>query len=286
MSESEREGIQVEQLMGLLLLEGMPEDMKRRVGEVFLSVSDEALLEYDEELMHEGYLAFESGYVLASGTVRIERGGETLSDLEAPALLGEMSQFKSSDTRSATVRALGPVAALHFHWEDFYEQAKEDLPPEAYQALMRAIEVLVWDRFGHKEILDIPLLRDLSEQQRLDTCMVFPWITELGKYEAGDLIFEQEERCQMRGFLLVKGRVKLSRGPGKEIFYEAPHLIGVMPKPDPALLWTATASAEEGVEVLSFSWNSYTRKLDRLSKDDQRAFVASMKAHAGEHFWH
>ena len=281
------EPVEVQQLLGLPLLETMPDEAKAKVAGVLLAVSEAIDLEDGEELMHEGYLAFESGYVLAQGAVEVVKGGKVLLDVSAPALLGEMSQFKSCDTRMATVRAKGETVALEFQWDEFYERAKTDLPETVHAGLIDVIERLVWNRFGCEAVLDLPLFRALSDELKLKVCIVLPWITDREQFADGEEIFKREGRCQSKGHLLMSGTVKLSKGPAEETVVRAPNLVGVMPKDKPGRRWTATASAQGEVEMLTFSWQTFTKKLDqRLTRDEQQTLVDSMRQNAKAHFWH
>jgi hypothetical protein len=82
--------------------------------------------------------------------------------------------------------------------------------------------------------------------------------------------------------------VKLFRKDGGEKMTEAPDIIGIFPnKGDKGTEWTATAMASGEADVLKFSWDHYTDQiLKRLSMDEQKAFVASLKNNAKKHFWH
>jgi len=282
------EPVTVEHIVGLPLLGHLPDEgAKIRVAQVFLDVSEEIDLDDGEPLMQEGYMAFESGYVLVRGKADVEKEGEVLSEVAAPAILGEMSQFKSSDTRTATVRAKGEAVALQFHWDDLYDRAKEALAQEDHAMLLDAVEQLVWDRFGCQDLLDIALFRSLSDEMKLKVCIVYPWICDRETYSDGDVVFDEEGRCQFKGHLLVKGSVRLTKESGGEKTCVAPDLIGVMPRHEPDLRWTATATAQDDVELLTFSWQEYgARMRDRITSDERRQLTDSMKENATAHFWH
>ena len=278
---------EVHKLVELPLLAGMPAEAKERVANVFLEVSDRVDLEDGEELMHEGYLAFECGYVLFDGLVQIEKEGQVLSEVSAPTLLGEMSQFKSCDTRTATVRAIGETAALEFYWDDLYAQVKEGLSEEEQALFMAAIERLVWDRFGQESLMDLALFKGLTEEVRLQTCIIFPWICERREFTGGDTLFEAGDRCKSTGHLLTRGNIRLVWPEGENRIINAPNILGVMPNHDPALQWTATAVADDDGEVLLFSWKRYIETIkERLSHNDENEVARSMRANANAHFWH
>lgn len=281
------ESAEFQQVMALPLLRSLPDDARERVARVFLDVAERWDLADGETLMQEGHLGFDSGYVLVEGSVEIERkaGGPVL--VSAPTLLGEMSQFKFSDIRTATVRAKGDASVLQFQWEEFYDRARDTLSESGYGALMDAIEGLVWDRFGGQGLLDLPLFRGLDEALRRKVCIIFPWIADAANYRDGEIIFEDGDRCQSRGHLLLEGTVRLIRPDRSEKSVSAPHLIGVMPKHDPSLTWSAKAVAQGMVNMLTFSWQQYTARLQkRLTAEEQRRLIDAMKTNAAAHFWH
>lgn len=275
------------EVVGLELLESMPEPVRARVAQLFLDVSEVWDLADGEALMYEGHLGFDSGYVLTLGAVQIERSGAAPVSVSAPALLGEMSQFKSSDTRNATVRASGPASVLHFHWEEFYEQAKAVLPEPEYAQLMAALERLVWQRCGCQSLVNLDLFKGLDDALKLKLCIIFPWITDRVHLKTGATLFELGTRCQSEGHLLINGTLKLVRQDRTEKIVSAPNLVGVMPKHEPGLTWTVTATAQTDAELLKFSWLQYTAKLQqRLTHDEQRKLIDAMKANAAAHVWH
>ncbi len=274
-------------LAELSFLDGMPDEMKAKIVEAFGAVGEPIDLGSGEDLMHEGHLGFEAGYVLLKGAVQIEKEGNVLADVPAPALLGEMSQFKSGDTRTATVTAKGELSALAFDWGELYERLKQTLSDEQYALFMKAIEQLVWERFDCKNLLNIALFRSLNDEIKLKICSVFPWITERRKLAQGATLFEQGDYCQGTGYLLVKGSFKLKRGSATDAMVAAPNIIGIIPQNDPSLKWTATAIALDSVEVLIFSWEAYLMMLKRQISHDERELVkGSMKENSKEHLWH
>lgn len=278
---------ELDQIQRLDLLSRLPGDLRGRVAEVLHGVSEHWELDAGEVLMHEGYLGFDSGYVLVQGAMLVERRDAAPITVEAPAVLGEMSQFKSSDTRTATVRARDTATVLQFHWEDFYDRARGALPAEGYALLMDAIEHLVWDRSACKSIVELGLFHGLDEDLRTRICIVFPWITERRQCRAGEALFETGERCQSTGYLLIRGGLRLVKPDRTERAIQAPNLVGVMPKQEPGLTWTVNAVATDETEVLTFSWPQFTGMLEkRLNGDERRRLIEAMKTNAGAHLWH
>jgi hypothetical protein len=277
----------LDKLLKLQLVADLPDAAKKHTCKVFLEVGEYWDLEDGETLLHEGHLAFETGYVLLDGTVEILRQDGGPIEISGPALLGEMSQFQIGDSRTATVRAKGDATALQFSWVEFYGQLEADLPEAEHKLVMSSMERLVWSRFGQEALIDLPLFKGLDEALRLQVCLVFPWITEKHEYAKGDVLFETGGRCQSRGHLLTKGSLLLKQPNNNQKSWSAPTIVGVMPKFDPKAVWTATATALEDIEVLVFSWKEYIDMLkERLSSSDQNKLVAAMRDNAAGHFWH
>lgn len=272
----------------LPLVQGMGDEAKAGLAKSFYEVSDLLLYEAGEILIHGGYLSFDTGYVVLDGTVVIERPDEADIELAAPLLLGEMSQFRSADLRSATVRAQSPTTALQFFWEDLYKDLPNTLTEEDHMLFKSAIERQVWDRFSYKNIMSLDMFSDLSDELKLQVCLPFPSIADRLTVQGVDTLFNEKGTCAATGFILVKGLVRLFRKDQSERILEAPDILGIFPgKAEKGLEWTATAMAKGQAEVLQFSWETYSDELvRRLSKEDQQAFVASIRAHAKEHFVH
>ncbi|MBI2434452.1 MAG: hypothetical protein HYV26_16465 [Candidatus Hydrogenedentes bacterium] len=278
----------IQQIANLDLLGPLPQDVRAQVANVFLDVSDLIHFNDGEPLINSGYLAFGTGYVLFEGAAAVERDGQEPIELKAPALLGEMAQFKSADIRSATVRARGSANAAHFYWDDLYQAAEKTLPEAAHLSFRTAVERQTWDRFDYKEIVNLPLFADLSEDLRLKVCLPLPMLSEritLGEVET---LFNQASQCKGQGHLLVEGKLKLYRKDGGERHAEAPDIVGIFPnKSETGVEWSATAMANGPAVVLRFSWEQYTAQIvKRLTRDEQKAFVSTLKNNAGKHFWH
>lgn len=275
-------------IRALPLLAGLTEGVKSSAAGVFLDVSD--LLRYDdgEALIHGGYLSFDTGYVLIDGAVAVESPAGEPIEVKAPALLGEMAQFRAADVRSATVRAKGTAHALQFFWEDLYARADEVMPEKERAAFRAAVEAQVWERFQFKNVTNIGLFADLDGDLKQRVCLPFPSISERHAIKGVDTLFSQGSRSDGSGYLVVSGSIKLFRKDRSEKTVNAPDLVGIFPaNTDRGVEWTATAMANGEAEVLKFSWEQYTKELTRrLSREEFQALKASIKNNASKHFWH
>lgn len=276
------------QIASLDFLSSLNEQTRSDVAGVFLNVSDVFHYEDGEALINAGYLSFDTGYVLVDGKAAIEFTDRDPIEISAPALLGEMAQFRSADMRSATVRAKGSAVAAQFYWEDLYESAEQQLADNEHEAFRDAVERQIWQRFEFKEILNLPLFSGLSGPLRLRVCLPFPSIAERIRLKEVDTLFNEGSLCKATGYILVRGKLKLFRKASGEKIINSPDIVGIFPnKGEKGVEWTATAMASGEAELLKFSWDHYTDQLvKRLSRDDRKAFVDSLKANAAKHFWH
>lgn len=270
----------------LPLMKGLPDETKARVSALLESISQKTSVGQDEDLLQQGHLGFSSGYIVLNGGVRIERSGMDPIDLTAPILLGEMSQFLDDDSRNATVRTTSPASILSFSWDELYERAAKDLSKEENAALIAAIEKIVWDRHDLQDIAGLALFSDLSDVLKMRACMPFPRIGKRVTVANNEALFEAGGRCKSRGFLLLKGNIVLIWKTGEERTVSAPNIIGVMPNHKPDRMWSASARASGDVELLTFSWLEYDKKLrDKLSPQEMNEFFSSLKNNGKKHFW-
>ena len=125
----------ISSLEAIPLLREMPDNARRQLIEMLLGTSEIAELEDGSALFHQGDLGGDAGFVLLSGTVRVEREGFPSVTMDAPAILGEIQQFNPRAQRTATVLAKGFVRTLRFSWQALYEKAREVLTHEEQHRL-------------------------------------------------------------------------------------------------------------------------------------------------------
>lgn len=266
----------------------IPEDNRKQIAEVFLDVADVLHYEDGEAMINEGYLSFDTGLVLVQGTAVLEFEGKDPIEVKAPLLLGEMAQFKTADIRSATVRSKGATIGVQFYWQDLYTSSGTSLAPEALKAFQQAIEAQGWQRFEHKEIMNLPLLSSLPEPLREKVCRPLSTLTEAIQLNEVDTLFNQGAFCKSMGYLIVEGKVKLLREHKQDIDISAPNILGIFPnKAEKGTEWSATVMANGQSTILKFSWDLYTDALVKsLTPEEQQAYIASLKTNGAKHFWH
>lgn len=274
-------------LRKLPLLQSFSEDAKTRVAAVILRVSTIENVADGEPLIKQRTLGGHDGYVLLQGEVVVEKEASGPIVVKAPALLGEMLQFNPRAQRTATVRAHGHAATLRFSWEEFYSQARQILPESEQSLLMEAIERGVWERFGSDTIIDLALFNGLSDRLKLTASLVLQWMVQHVTLADNQKLFAQDDLCGATGFVLVDGAIQLARTNYPPRIESAPAIIGVMPRFDHTLKWSATATAKGDAQLLRFSWQEFMVTLARrLTQEESDQFAKVLDANADAHFVH
>ncbi len=276
-------GLWLERTMALPLFEGLEEACRKPIAELLLRLSREMTLDDGEQLIQEGALGGTAGFILMAGQVLVERSGAAPITVCAPALLGEMQQFNPQSLRTASVCAQGEAVVLRFGWQELYAQARLELEETIQGLLLGAIERCVWERFHEGALLDLPLLRRLPDQLRLQIALMLHWVAQPVFFEPGETLFRSGELCGSHGFLLLTGSVNLG-GRGQ---VNAPALLGILPQFEPDLTWRATATAETAVSGLKFNWQALNLLIEqRLAPATRALFDAAVAAARVQEFCH
>jgi hypothetical protein len=274
-------------ILALPMFADLSIETREHFAQVFLDISERVSFEDGDYLMREGDLGWITGYIIVAGEVVVERVGSKPIDVGAPAIVGEMQQFNPRSQRTATVRADGPVSALVFSWQNLYHLGASDLSGEEQRLLRNSIELLVLERFEQDTVMDVPLFRDLPGPLKVRACLLLMWLARDVAIRDGERLFDQGGMCGGIGYLLMKGTIRLKREhqPPKDI--SAPEILGIIPKPDLALKWSATAVATGEVEILKFDWATYSATLDNsLTPGERESVSKAFEAAAADHFAH
>ena len=131
-------------LCGLPFMLDLPESLKQRVGTIFEDISDLETIDEGTELFREGDSRSEDGYIVLSGSVRVEKSYAKSSNAYAPVLLDEVKQFNPSSKRTATVTAREELAALHFDWTKFNNAVHARLDSTDQDVVRKALLGYAW----------------------------------------------------------------------------------------------------------------------------------------------
>ena len=124
----------------------LPPGMRVGVGMILLWIGEVCEVGDGATIFQEGDDSTHEGCVLLDGTVNVERDEKPPIPIEAPALLGEMSQLRPTAGRTATVVAEGACWALSFSWGDFVELAGAFFTQEEQVTLRDTIRTLAESR--------------------------------------------------------------------------------------------------------------------------------------------
>jgi len=278
---------ELQSLQTLPLMQGMPDAARARLAQLMLDIGEIQVLSKGDTLFHQGGLGGDTGFVILTGAVQVERDGESTVTLPAPALLGEMHQLNPKAQRTATVQAQGPGTALKFSWREFYLHAKGVLAPPEQAQCMKNLERLVLERFHQEALMDLPLLRGLSDHLRLRVSLAIQWMGHQVLLADGVVLFKAGDMCGDTGYLLAHGDLDLSGPNQAPQRLAAPDVVGVFPDFDPDLRWTVTAVAHGPVEIQRFAWLPLMRLLEqRLPPEAAQQFFQQVREYAKTHFAH
>lgn len=118
----------LELLKRVPLFAGLPDTALEQIGQITEEREEPAGTALTHEGRHEGYF-----FVIVSGTVRIERGGQTVNTLRDGDFLGEISLLDGGP-RTATAVAETPCRLLVMTYQRFNQLL--DTEPEVRNAVM------------------------------------------------------------------------------------------------------------------------------------------------------
>lgn len=265
-------------LLTLGVLDHLSPDLRGKVAQLLMDAGKPVSLEPGEVLIREGDVGGGAGYVLLSGSMRVEHERDTAVRISAPALLGEMHQFNPRALRTATVTADTPCALLKFAWFDFQYRATSELTHIEQDALMETMEQLVWQRFHQEPIFNVPCFEGIDPRTRLRLCLTLVWLAKDLHLPEGAVLFQQQELQGGAGYVLLKGNVALARAGQSIGTLEGPALIGAATSFNPRRTWSATATAKSGVDLLQFEWPELEAYLvQRLGEPDTRKVLTAIE---------
>lgn len=274
-------------LQTLPLMHGMSEETHGRLAQLLEDIGERGPISGGEVLFQQGGLGGETGLVLLTGKVLVEREGEEPVVLESPVLLGEMYQLNPRAQRTATVTAKGPGTVLKFSWREFYAHAKEVLTPTEQAQCMKNIERMVLERFHQESLMDLPVLRGLSDHLRMRVSLALQWVSHTMTLHDGAKLFSAGDMCGDSGYLLTHGCIELNQPGQQPQVFQAPDIVGLFPDFNPDLCWTGTAIACGPVEVQRFAWLVLMRLLeDRLPPSGMGPLTEHLRQFAQTHFSH
>lgn len=124
----------------------LPPGMRAGVGMLLLWLGEVREVADAKMIFVEGDDSSLEGCVLLDGVATVERAGKDSIRIEAPALLGEMSQLRPTTERTATVISDGTSWVLSFSWAHLVELASALFTREEQLTLRDTIRKLAESR--------------------------------------------------------------------------------------------------------------------------------------------
>lgn len=131
-------------LCGLPFMIDMPESLKQRVSLIFLDISEFETIEEGRVLFREGDSKSQDGYIVLSGSVKVDKSYAKCTTAYGPVLLGEIKQFNPRSERTATVTANEDLDTLHFDWTKFNDALRARLDATDQEVFRKCLLNYAW----------------------------------------------------------------------------------------------------------------------------------------------
>ncbi len=142
-----------EKIMQAPLFVAFSPALRDHLADILVDIGKKRVLKKGEQLYAEGAEDDNTGAVLLDGELIVAFGAKPPLVLHAPELVGEMQQFNTFGTRTATVCAKDPTTLLEFAWHEFVAHIQERLDiGHTDQLLIRdAFTKFAGDRFKRRQ---------------------------------------------------------------------------------------------------------------------------------------
>jgi CRP-like cAMP-binding protein len=267
----------VKTLEQLDLLTPLSPELRQSLAELLARAGDVTELPSGTVLYSEGSEADGTGAVLLSGSVSVERAGETPLRVSAPALLGEMYQFNPAATRTATVTADAPGRILEFAWGRFHQMARAALTPADQARFVQAVEEYAFDRLPETPLAQLPGSERLSRRSLLRMSLALFWMADRQTRVDGEILFAAGAPTRGEGLLVLEGKVAtIHSGRPLEVL-RAPVLLGAVAKAGESPDWKRSVRVMGSAVVLRFQWPAFIAHLaDVLPRESLEECLAML----------
>ena len=120
---------------------------RETLAALFLEISEMRRLRKGHRMTREGSRGRDRGFILLTGSVRIQKSDTPDSKSQGPEMLGEVMQFNPKKMRVATVIAHEDCLVLRFMWNDFWEALSRYFEAEEQTKVREALERRAWEHF-------------------------------------------------------------------------------------------------------------------------------------------
>ena len=120
---------------------------RETLAALFLEISEVRRLRKGHRMTREGSRGRDRGFILLTGSVRIQKSDTPDSKSQGPEMLGEVMQFNPKKMRVATVIAHEDCLVLRFMWNAFWEALSRYFEAEEQTKVREALERRAWEHF-------------------------------------------------------------------------------------------------------------------------------------------
>lgn len=136
-----------EAIVHIPIVEEFAAPVRETLSALIQEVSEVRRLRKGHRMTREGSRGRNRGFVLLSGSVRIQKSDMPDSKAKAPELLGEVMQFNPKKMRVATVFAHEDCLVLRFMWDDFWDAVARYFDPGDQKHVREVLERRAWEHF-------------------------------------------------------------------------------------------------------------------------------------------
>lgn len=130
----------------------------------------------------------------------------------------------------------------------------------------------------------LPFMLDMPESLKQQVGRVFLEVSELQSIEADTVLFQEGDKNNQDGYIVLSGAVQVEKSYAKECTALAPVLLGEVKQFNPRSERTATVRAKEDLDALHFDWNRFYEAVDdRLDEMDQEVLRTALLNYAWLH---
>ena len=135
-----------------------------------------------------------------------------------------------------------------------------------------------------ERIQALAFMRELAPALPPRVAGAFVEVSEQRKVSEGGTWIREHEHSEDKGYILLRGKVAITRSEAPDVVCEAPELLGEMMQFNPMHERTATVAAADECLVLRFFWDTFWTKLgETLSEDEVQQVRTALESQAWDH---
>jgi len=121
--------------------------VRETLSTLLQEISEVRRLRKGHRMTREGSRGRNRGFILLTGSVRIQKSDVPDSKARAPELLGEVMQFNPKKMRIASVFAHEDCLVMRFMWDDFWDAVARYFDPDEQTKVRESLERRAWEHF-------------------------------------------------------------------------------------------------------------------------------------------